>query len=97
MAFLPEMIRQALAQVHAGENMGEAGLCRFVTAVDRADSTGFALPDRLPETFPGAGGSAAQAGAKMHAVWAYQSQVLGPCARTPWHIPDQPYSDTGVA
>lgn len=96
-AFLQEMIRQALAKVQAVENMCEEGLFRFFTAVYLADSTGFALPDSLKETFPGSGGSAAKAGAKIQAVWDYKSHVFGHFALTPWNIPDQKYIDTVVA
>ena len=52
-----------------------------------ADSTGFALPDALHKTFPGAGGSAAKAGAKIQAVWDYKSSLFDHFALTPWNIP----------
>jgi hypothetical protein len=61
------------------------------------DSTGFALPDALHKTFPGAGGSAAKAGAKIQAVWDYKSSLFDHFALTPWNIPDQRYVDTVVA
>jgi Transposase DDE domain len=51
----------------------------------------------LSELFPGSGGSATQAGAKIQAVWDYKSSVFGHFALTPWNIPDQKYVDTVVA
>jgi hypothetical protein len=97
LAFLQDMIRQALAKVHALEKVCEEGLFPGFTKVYLADSTGFALPDRLHALFPGSGGSAAKAGAKIQAVWDYKSSVLDHFALTPWNIPDQTYIDTVVA
>jgi hypothetical protein len=51
----------------------------------------------LPKTFPGSGGSAAKAGAKIQAVWDYKHSIFGHFALTPWNIPDQRYIDTVVA
>ena len=42
-----------------------------------ADSTGFELPESLKDTFPGAGGSAAQTGTKIQGVW-YENTVDRP-------------------
>jgi Transposase DDE domain len=95
-AFLQDMIRQALAKVQALEKVCDDGLFTFFTKVYLADSTGFALPDSLHETFPGSGGSAAKAGAKIQAVWDYKSSVFGHFALTPWNIPDQKYIDIVV-
>jgi len=39
----------------------------------------------LSELFPGSGGSATQAGAKIQAVWDYKSSVFGHFALTPWN------------
>lgn len=97
LAFLQDMIRQALAKVQALENVCEDGLFTFFTKVYLADSTGFALPDSLKELLPGSGGSAAKAGAKIQAVWDYKSSVFGHFALTPWNIPDQKYVDNVVA
>jgi Transposase DDE domain len=97
LAFLQDMIRQALAKVHALEKVCEEGLFPGFTKVYLADSTGFALPDRLHALFPGSGGSAAKAGAKIQAVWDYKSSVLDHFALTPWNLPDQTYIDTVVA
>jgi len=89
LAFLQDMLRQALAKVQAVEKVCEDGLFTFFTKVYLADSTGFGLPDSLKDTFPGSGGSAAKAGAKIQAVWDYKSSVFGHFALTPWNIPDQ--------
>jgi hypothetical protein len=96
LAFLQDMIRQALAKVQALENVCEDGLFTYFSKVYLADSTGFELPGSLHETFPGSGGSAAPAGAKIQAVWDYKSSVFGHFALTPWNIPDQKYIDTVV-
>jgi Transposase DDE domain len=97
LAFLQDMIRQALAKVHILEKVCDDGLFPCFTNVYLADSTGFALPDSLHALLPGSGGSAAKAGAKMQAVWDYKSSVFDHFALTPWNIPDQTYSDTVVA
>jgi len=73
------------------------GLFTAFTKVYLADSTGFGLPDSLSDLFPGSGGSATKAGAKIQAVWDYKSSVFGHFALTPWNIPDQKYVDTVVA
>ena len=97
LAFLQDMIRQALAKIQAIEPGCDDGLFTDFTKVYLADSTGFALPDSLHDLFPGSGGSAATAGAKIQAVWDYKSSVFGHFALTPWNIPDQKYVDTVVA
>ena len=91
------MIRQALAKVQALEHVCDDGLFTSFTKVYLADSTGFGLPDSLHDLFPGSGGSATKAGAKIQAVWDYKSSVFGHFALTPWNIPDQKYIDTVVA
>jgi hypothetical protein len=96
-AFLQDMIRQALAQVQSLEHVCDDGLFTGFTKVYLADSTGFALPDRLHALFPGSGGSATKAGAKIQAVWDYKHSVFDHFALTPWNIPDQKYIDTVVA
>src|SRR5262249_42007653 len=73
------------------------GLFAAFTKVYLTDSTGFALPDALQNTFPGAGGSATKAGAKIQAVWDYKSSLFAHFALTPWNVPDQRYVDTVVA
>jgi hypothetical protein len=97
LAFLQDMLRQALAKVQAVEHVCHDGLCTDFTKVSLAESTGVELPDSLHDLFPGSGGSAATAGAKMQAVWDYKNSVCGHCALTPWNMPDQQYVDTVVA
>ncbi|MBI3293250.1 MAG: transposase, partial [Deltaproteobacteria bacterium] len=96
-AFLQEMIQHVWAKTHAIEQVCEEEFCASFTKVYLADSTGFALPDSLKEAFPGSGGSAAQAGAKIQAVWDYTSSRFAHFALTPWNIPDQKYIDQVVA
>jgi hypothetical protein len=96
-AFLQDMLQQTLAKLQALDPGCDAGLFPAFTKVYIVDSTGFALPEALHTTFPGAGGSAAKAGAKIQAVWDYKSSLFGHFALTPWHIPDQRYIDQVVA
>ena len=96
LAFLQDMIRQALAKVQAREKVCDDGLFTYFTKVYLADSTGCGLPESLQDIFPGSGGSAAKAGAKIQAVWDYTSSVFGHFALTPWNIPDQKYIDQVV-
>src|SRR2546428_2506683 len=96
-AFLQAMLRQVLGKLQSLTPVGDDGLFAPFTKVYLADSTGFALPDALQKTFPGAGGSAAKAGAKIQAVWDYKSSLFAHFALTPWNIPDQMYVDTVVA
>jgi hypothetical protein len=96
-AFLQEKSQHALATPPAIASGGEDVFCAAFPQVYRADSTGFALPDSLKDTLPGSGGSAAQARAKMQAVWDYQSRRLDHCARPAWNIPDPQYVDKVVA
>jgi hypothetical protein len=91
------MLRQVLAKLHALTPVGDDGLFVAFSKVYLADSTGFALPDALQKTCPGAGGSAAKAGAKIQAVWDYKSSLFDHFALTPWNVPDQRYVDTVVA
>jgi hypothetical protein len=97
LVFLQDMIRQALAKVQVLEKVCADGLFTAFTKGYLADSTGFGLPDSLSDLFPGSGGSATKAGAKIQAVWDYKSSVFGHFALTPWNIPDQKYVDTVVA
>ena len=69
MAFLQDLIRPALAKGQALEHVCADGLFTSLANVYLADSTGFALPDSVPQLLPGSGGSASTAGAKMQAVW----------------------------
>jgi len=93
LAFLQDMIRQALAKVQSVETVCDDGLFTDFTKVYLADSTGFELPESLHELFPGSGGSAAKAGAKIQAVWDYKNSVFGHFVLTPWNMPDQKYID----
>src|SRR5215475_12863550 len=97
LAFLQDMIHQVLAKVQSIEKVCDDGLFTYFTKVYLADSTGFALPDSLHDLFPGSGGSAAKAGAKIQAVWDYKSSVFGHFVLTPWNIPDQKYVDQVIA
>jgi len=97
LAFLQDMLQQALAKVQSVEHICNDGLFTDFTKVYLADSTGFELPDSLHELFPGSGGSAATAGAKIQAVWDYKNSVFGHFALTPLTMPDQRYVDTVVA
>jgi hypothetical protein len=97
LAFLQDLLRQALAKVQSVEHVCDDGLFTDFPKVYLAESTGFALPDSLHDLLPGSGGSAATAGATIQAVWDYKSSGFGPCALTPWNIPDQTDVDTVVA
>lgn len=96
LVFVQAMLRTALAKIQACEPHCDASLCGPFARVHLADSTGFALPDSLQDTCPGAGGSAAQAGAKIQLVWDDTHSVFTHFALTPWNIPDQKYIDTVV-
>jgi hypothetical protein len=97
LAFLQDRLRPALAQVQAVDHVCNAGLFTAFPKVYLAESTGFALPDRLPELCPGSGGSAATAGAQLQAVWDYKNRVCGHLALPPWTMPEQRDVDTAVA
>jgi hypothetical protein len=66
------------------------------TAVHIADSTGFELPPSLQALFPGSGGGASTAGAKMQLVWEYLSHSFAHLALVPGTTPDNTSIDTGV-
>ena len=55
LAFLQDMIRQALAKVHVLENVCADGLFPCFTKVYLAARSGCALPDSLHALFPGSG------------------------------------------
>jgi Transposase DDE domain len=97
LAFLQDMLRQTLATLQSREPGCADGLLPAFTNVSIADSTGFELPHALHKTFPGAGGRAAKAGAKIQAVWDDTSSLVGHFALTPWNIPDQRSIDQVVA
>ncbi len=95
--FLKDMIQQALAKVQALDDVCGDHLFDFFTQVYLADSTGFGLPEHLKHLFPGSGGSASKAGAKIQLVWEYKRSILAHFALTAWNIPDQKYVDQVVA
>ena len=88
LAFLQDLIRHALAKVHALEHVCDAGRLPAFPKGYLAERTGFALPNRGHDLGPGSGGSAAQAGANMQAVWDDTSRVVAQCGLTPWPMPD---------
>jgi hypothetical protein len=73
LAFLQDILHQALAKVQSIDKVCDDGLFTYFPKVYLADSTGFELPESLQALFPGSGGSAAKAGAKIQAVWDYRS------------------------
>jgi hypothetical protein len=97
LAFLHDLIRTTLAKIPACQQKCDERLFAPFARVHIADSTGFELPDRLKDMFPGAGGSAAPAGAKSQLVWDYHQSVFTHFALMPWNVPDQNYIDTVVA
>jgi hypothetical protein len=97
LAFLQDLISQALAKVHARTHVCDEGLFPAFTKVYLADSTGFALPNTVHDLWPGSGGSAAKAGAKMQAVWDYTSSLFAHFALPPWNSPDQKSIDSVIA
>jgi hypothetical protein len=56
LVFLQEMLQQALAKIHSIEKVCDAGLFAYFVQVYLVDSTGFGLPERLKDLFPGSGG-----------------------------------------
>jgi hypothetical protein len=94
---LQDLLRQALATVHAREKGGADGRFPACPKGSLAARTGVGLPESVSALWPGSGGRATQAGATLQAGWDENSRVCGQCARTPWHIPEQQYGDTGVA
>ena len=97
LAFLPDRLRQVLAKLHSLTPGCEEGRFSALCHVYLADRPGFERPEERHQTCPGAGGRAAKAGAKIHAVWDDKSRLLDHVALTPWHIPDQREVDTVVA
>ena len=97
LAFLQDLIQQAFAKLQAFHHGCDDHIFAFFTKVSLADSTGFGLPECLKELFPGSGGSASKAGAKIQLVWEYKRGIFEHFALTPWNIPDQKYVDHVVA
>src|SRR5215470_9486634 len=95
-AFLRELLQRAFAKFHTGEIVGNTELFASFTAVHIADSTGFALPAALKGLFPGSGGGASVAGAKIQLVWEYLSHSLAHLALVAGTPPDNKYIDTVI-
>jgi hypothetical protein len=97
LTFMRELICTALAKLQSGAQVCDESLFAPFARVHIADSTGFGLPDSLKDTCPGAGGSAAPAGAKIQLVWDYKQRVCTHFALIPWNSPAQKSVDTVVA
>jgi hypothetical protein len=93
-AFLQALLQRAFAQLHTGTTVGDPELFAPFTTVHIADSTGFALPPALKELFPGHGGGASVAGAKLQLVWEYLSHSFAHLALVASTTPDNKYIDT---
>jgi hypothetical protein len=94
LAFLRELIQTAFAKLHTADTVCDEDLFTPFSYVYIADSTGFALPASLREAFPGTGGSASPAGAKIQLVWEYKRSRLAHFALGPGNLPDSKYVDT---
>lgn len=95
-AFLRALLQRAFAQLHRGDTVCDAELVATFTAVHIADSTSFALPATLRDSFPGNGGGASVAGAKVQLVWEYLSHSFAHLALVAGTTPDSKYIDTVV-
>src|SRR5499426_806075 len=95
-AFLRALLQRAFAKLHTGDTVCEVELFTPFTAVHIADSTGFGLPQSLQELFPGSGGGASVAGAKLQLVWEYLSHGFTHLALVPGTTPDNKYIDIVV-
>ena len=94
--FLQALLQRAFAQLHTGETVCDPALFTSFTAVHIADSTGVALPPSLRDLFPGHGGDASVAGAKIQLVWEYLSHSFAHLALVAGTMPDNKYIDTVV-
>lgn len=97
LAFLRELIQTAFAKFHTPDTVCDAALFTPFPQVYIADSTGFTLPASLREAFPGTGGSASPAGAKLQLVWDYKSSTFAHFALGPGNLPDSKYVDIVVS
>jgi Transposase DDE domain len=95
-AFLRVLLQRAFAQLHTGTTVCDRELFAAFTAVHIADSTGFELPAALKERFPGSGGGASTAGAKIQLVWEYLSHSFAHLALVAGTLPDNKYIDTVI-
>jgi Transposase DDE domain len=96
-AFLQDLIQQALAKIQALNYPCEDGVFKFFTHVYLADSTGFGLPECLKTLFPGSGGQASPGGAKIQLVWEYKHSLFAHFALTAGTLPDQKCVDHVVS
>lgn len=96
-AFLQDLMQQALAKIQALKHPCHDGVFEAFRQVYLADSTGFGLPECLQHLFPGSGGSASVAGAKIQLVWEYRQSLMAHFALTPLNVPDQKYVNQVVA
>lgn len=96
-AFLKDLMEQVLAKIQTLDHLCDDGIFDYFSQVYLADSTGFGLPECLEKLFPGSGGSASSAGAKIQLVWEYKRSLFAHFVLTPWNIPDQKYVDQVVA
>lgn len=94
--FLQAMLQRAFAKLHTGNTVCNTELFASFTAVHIVDSTGFALPATLKDCFPGNGGGASVAGAKIQLVWEYLSHSFAHLALMAGTTPDNKYIDTVV-
>ena len=95
-AFLQAMLQRAFVQLHTGDTTCDAELFTPFTAVHIADSTSFELPSSLKTLFPGSGGGASTAGAKIQLVWEYLGHSFAHLALVAGTSPDNKYIDTVV-
>jgi hypothetical protein len=95
-AFLRALLQRAFAKLHTGETVCDTELFTPFTAVHIADSTGFALPPSLEDVFPGSGGGASTAGAKIQLVWESLSHSFAHLALVAGTTPANKYIDTVV-
>src|SRR5215475_8646877 len=93
-AFLRALLQRAFVQLHMSTPGCDNELFASFTAVHIADSTGFTLPSSLRDLFPGCGGGASAAGAKIQLVWDYLSQSFAHLALVAGTMPDNKYIDT---
>src|SRR5262249_18135359 len=94
--FLQALLQRAFIQLHTGSAVCETELFAPLPAVHIADSTGFTLPSSLKDLFPGSGGGASAAGAKIQLVWDYLSRSFAHLALVAGTMPDNKYIDTVV-
>jgi hypothetical protein len=94
-AVLRALLQRAFAKLHRGDTVCDMERFAPFTAVHIADSTGFELPPSLKDLFPGSGGGASTAGAKIHLVWEYLRPSFAHLALGAGTTPDNKYIDPG--